>query len=134
MDRKVKVVEHEIVERSDQRKCASTKVGGSQKNNLIKWIKSALKFAVKKKLIKANFALFVEKEQIRSGGFKMWTDELWDRMVAHFPHGTKQRLTFDLAGYTAQRRGDIYLLGWDQFIPPEGGLPHGSLRVAQDKG
>jgi integrase len=135
VDRKVRTVESEEMNvRTGKLKKGSKTTGGPQKNNLIKWIRSVLKLAIKKKLVKVNYALFVEKEEIKGGGYKMWTDEMWDRMVARYPLGTKQRLTFDLAGYTAQRRGDVYLLGWDQFIPSEEGLPHGSLRVEQEKG
>lgn len=84
--------------------------------------------------MRVNYTSFVEKAEITSGGFKMWTDEMWDRMTKRYPLGTKERLTFDLAGYTGQRRGDVYLLGWDQFLKPEDGLPNGSLRVEQEKG
>jgi integrase len=135
VDRKVKTVEiEEMNARTGKQKKVARTSGGSQKNNLIKWIRSVLKLAIKKKLVKVNYALFVEKEEVKGSGYKMWTDEMWDRMVAHYPLGTKQRLTFDLAGYTAQRRGDVYRLGWDQFIPVEEGLPYGSLRVEQEKG
>ncbi|WP_243369189.1 tyrosine-type recombinase/integrase [Microvirga solisilvae] len=134
VDRKIKVIESEMVDRSGEQKLIPKTIGGSQKNNLIKWIKAVLKLGIKRKLVKINYAHFVEKEQIRSGGYKMWTDEMWNRMTARYPLGTKERLTFDLAGYTAQRRGDVYLLGWDQLKSPEKGLPHGSFEVTQEKG
>jgi integrase len=97
-------------------------------------VKTHSELAIKKKLVKVNYAMFVEKEQVKSGGYRMWTDEMWERMEATYKLGSKPRLTFDLAGYTGQRRGDVYVLGWDQFIPPEEGLPYGSLRVEQEKG
>jgi integrase len=135
VDRKVKTNQADEVHRRTGKTQEVVKTtGGAQKNNLIKWIRSVLKLAIKKKLVKVNYALFVEKEQIKSSGYKMWTDEMWDRMESTYALGTKERLTFDLAGYTGQRRGDVYLLGWDQFIPPEEGLPNGSLRVEQEKG
>ncbi|WP_048708952.1 tyrosine-type recombinase/integrase [Microvirga massiliensis] len=135
VDRKVTTTDiDENAKRTGKSQKVTKTTGGPQKNNLIKWVRGVLKFAIKRKLVKVNYAHFVEKEQVKGGGYKMWTDEMWDRMVHAYPLGTKQRLTFDLAGYTGQRRGDVYLLGWDQYIPPEDGLPYGSLRVEQEKG
>ena len=135
VDRKVRTENtSEANKRTGRQETVSKTRGGPQKNNLIKWIRGVLKLAIKKKLVKVNYATFVEKEEVKGGGYKMWSDEMWDRMITRYPRGTKERLTFDLAGYTGQRRGDVYLLGWDQFIPPEDGLPHGSLRVEQEKG
>jgi integrase len=134
VDRKVRTEEStETTKRTGELKKVSKTIGGPQKNNLVKWIRGVLKLAIKRKLVKVNYATFVEKEEVKGGGYRMWSDEMWDRMITRYPHGTKERLTFDLAGYTGQRRGDVYLLGWDQFIPPEHGLPHGSLRVEQEK-
>ena len=135
VDRKVRIREGERVhKRTGRSQDVVATVGAAQKNNLIKWVRGVLKLAIKRKLVKVNYALSVEKEAIKGGGYRMWTDEMWDRMVEAYPLGTKQRLTFDLAGYTGQRRGDVYVLGWDQFIPPDEGLPYGSLRVEQEKG
>jgi hypothetical protein len=64
----------------------------------------------------------------------MWTDEMWNLMVKTYPLGTKQRLVFDLAGYTGNDAATCTAWGWDQFIPPSDGLPYGSLRVEQEKG
>lgn len=135
VDRKVVTKEiKEIDKRTGKQNKVSKTIGRSQKNNLIKWIRGVLKLAIKRKLVKVNYASSVEKAGTTGGGYKMWTDEMWDRMTKCYPLGTKERLTFDLAGYTGQRRGDVYLLGWDQFLEPEDELPNGSLRVEQEKG
>lgn len=135
VDRKVKTTElEEIDKRSGRLKTVTRTAGASQANNLIKWIRAVLKTGIRKGVVQVNYAMFVERHPTSGPGFRMWTDEIWDRMAAHYPLGTKPRLVFDLAGYTAQRRGDVTFLGYDNFIPPEPGLPFGSLRVEQEKG
>jgi hypothetical protein len=112
VDRKVKTTEiDETSLRTGKQRVVLKTTGGPQKNNLIKWIRGVLKLAIKKKLVKVNYAFSVEKEQVKRGGDRISTDEMWNRMVAHYPLGTKQRLTFDLAapleGVGAQERGII---------------------------
>jgi integrase len=135
VDRKVQTRKAEgLNKRTGQVHEVVATTGGAQKNSLIKWIRSVLKLAIKRKLVKVNFARDVEKEKVKGGGYRMWTDEMWNLMVKTYPLGTKGRLTFDLAGYTGQRHGDVDRWGWDQFIPPSEGLPYGSLRIEQEKG
>jgi integrase len=113
----------------------------SQANKVKKWLSGVFETGKRLRVCDINYAREAQRIEVR-GGFKMWTDEMWDRMTAKFPLGTKARLVFDLAGFTGQRRGDVTFLGIDtrtehtacKFMPPEPGLPYGSLRVEQEKG
>ncbi|MGG7567872.1 tyrosine-type recombinase/integrase [Rhodovulum sp. DZ06] len=62
----------------------------------------------------------------RSDGFAPWTAEDIEAFRARWPHGTSQRLIFDVALYTGQRRTDLCRLGW-------GHVRAGTLEVKQSK-
>ncbi len=133
--RKVDVINIEVIdEKTGRRRTVPKTVGDRQANNIVKWLRPFGKLAVREKFWQHNLVLNVEKYRIRGGGFKMWTDEMWDRVMAKYPPGTKPHLVMSLAGYTGQRRGDVYVLGVHNYLPPESGLPFGSLHVEQEKG
>ena len=135
IERKVQVETVEEAEPKTGRKRTVVKAHGDrQANNIIKWLRPIGKLAVGEGLWQHNLVLNVQKYKIQGGGFRMWTDEQWERATAFYPLGTKQRLVLDLAGYTGQRRGDVYVLGWHNYLPPEEGVPLGSLEVTPEKG
>jgi integrase len=125
------------VEENDSRtgKCLKrTKtIGKSQANNLTKWISGVLKFGILTRAVKVNYARDVVKHSTADGGYKMWTDEIWNQMAAMYPLGTKPRLVFDLAVYTAQRKGDLALLGVHNMRLEEEKCPNGFLEIEQEK-
>ncbi|MFD0460858.1 hypothetical protein ACFQY9_02125 [Microvirga aerilata] len=69
VDRKVRIREGEKVhKRTGRSQDVVATVGAAQKNNLIKWVRGVLKLAIKRKLVKVNYAISVEKENIKGGG------------------------------------------------------------------
>lgn len=44
-------------------------------------------------------------------GFHTWTEEEIERFQQHWPHGTRERVAFDILLYTGLRRGDAVVLG-----------------------
>jgi integrase len=81
-------------------------------NNLIKILKKVLEFAVAQEMIAANPARGLRGYRAAGDGLRTWTEEEIARFEARHPLGTKARLAFALALYTAQRRGDLLRLGW----------------------
>jgi integrase len=107
-------------------------VGKSAHNNLLKYMSGVFEFGKTIRAVERNWVREVPKQKTK-GGFAMWTDEVWDRMENFYPLGTKERLTFDLAAYSGQRKGDVVFLGWRQFrADPD--CPLGVLEVVQEKG
>lgn len=73
-----------------------------------------------------NPARPVKSLKTRKGGFKTWQEEqIGIYEIAH-PIGTKARLLFDLALYTAQRRSDLAVMGPQH-------IEKGRIRVRQLK-
>jgi len=112
--------------------------GDKQANNILKWLRPVGKMAVVEKFWTVNHVDLVEKWRGKRGGFKMWTDEVWEAVCKVYSLGTKPRLVFDLAGFSGQRRGDVYVLGWNTpactFLKPDEECPYGSLEIRQEKG
>jgi integrase len=126
-------VELEQIDRRTGRKVKVTKtVGKSAHNNLLKYMSGVFEFGKTIRAVERNWVREVPKQKTK-GGFAMWTDEVWSKMIAHYPLGTKERLTFDLAAYSGQRRGDVAFLGWRQ-LKGDPDCPHGLLEVIQEKG
>ena len=80
-------------------------------NNLLRMIRMLMGFAVERGLRKDNPATGVKPLPIKSGGFHCWTEEELAAFEARWPLGTRERLAFDLLIYTAQRIGDVRLMG-----------------------
>lgn len=107
--------------------------GKAQANNLVKWLSAVLRTGIKIGALHSNAARDVDKQRVGTEGFRMWPDEVWDRVLAAYPLGTKQHLVFHLACYTGQRRGDVTFLGLHQMKPPSREFPDGSLEISQEK-
>lgn len=95
-------------------------------NNLKKRLSQLFDLAILMGWRKDNPTKAIKALPTREGGFKTWQEEQIAQFEACYPVGTKERLAFDLALYTAQRRSDVRLMG-PQHI--EGG----KIRVRQLK-
>lgn len=113
--------------------CEERTRGKAQSNNIVKWFSAVLRTGIKLGVLRNNAARDVEKQRVGTEGFRMWPDEIWDRVLAAYPAGTKPHLVFHLACYTGQRRGDVTFLGLHQMAPPSREFPDGSLEVVQEK-
>lgn len=80
-------------------------------NNLKKRLSQLFDYAILLGLRKDNPAKPVRAFRIRGGGFKTWQEEQIATFEAAYPIGTRERLAFDLALYTAQRRSEICMMG-----------------------
>ena len=80
-------------------------------NNLLRMVKMLMGFAVERGLRAANPAAAVKPLPIKSDGFHCWTEEEIAAFEARWPLGMRERLAFDLLIYTAQRIGDVRLMG-----------------------
>lgn len=80
-------------------------------NNLKKRLGQLFDFAAKLEWRKDNPARLVRSIQVKNGGYRTWQEEQIAQYEAHWPLGTMQRLAFDLALYTAQRRSDVRVMG-----------------------
>lgn len=83
----------------------------SAANNLKKRLSQLFDFAILLGLRRDNPAKPVKGYRIRNGGFKTWQEEQIEAFEAAYAIGTRERLAFDLALYTAQRRSDICGMG-----------------------
>ena len=72
---------------------------------MFKWAKEA-------KLVKADPTAEVKTPRDKKAqGFHVWTEEECQKFEARWPHGTWQRLAFDVLLYTGLRRGDVVRVG-----------------------
>lgn len=83
----------------------------SAANNLKKRLSQLFDYAILLGLRRDNPAKPVKGYRIRGGGFKTWQEGQIETFEAAYPIGTRERLAFDLALYTAQRRSDICGMG-----------------------
>lgn len=83
----------------------------SAANNLRKRLAQLFKFAVNIGVRPDNPAAHVNGFKIKTGGYLTWQEEQITAFEAKHPIGTPQRLAFDLALYTAQRRSDVRRMG-----------------------
>ena len=81
-------------------------------NSLLKALRILLDHAVEIGMIKSNPAIGVQRYKSRTAGFADWTEEEIATFEAHHPIGSKPRLAFALALYTAQRVSDVVRMGW----------------------
>lgn len=80
-------------------------------NIFLKVIRAMCKFAVDRKMMKSNPAERVKRLKDRTDGIHTWTDSQISQFEAHYPVGTKENLALRLHLYTAQRRGDVVVMG-----------------------
>lgn len=68
-------------------------------------LRKLMSYAVKHRWRATN--PFVGIESYKVGRHHTWTDAELAAYEAHWPHGTRERMAFDLLFYTAQRVGDV---------------------------
>lgn len=83
----------------------------SAANNLKKRLSQLFDFAILLGWRKDNPAKAVRSLKTTGKGFKTWQEQQIAAFEAKWPVGTMQRLAFDLALYTAQRRSDVRVMG-----------------------
>ena len=83
----------------------------SAANNLKKRLSQIFDLAIMLEWRSDNPARPVRALKTRKGGFQTWQEEQIAIFEAAHPIGTKARLLFDLALYTAQRRSDLAIMG-----------------------
>lgn len=98
----------------------------SAANNLRKRLGQLFRLAIELGWRTDNPAKSVAGLRIRSKGFATWQEEQIAQFEAHWPVGAVQRLAFDLALHTAQRRSDVRVMGPQH-------VSGGSIRVKQLK-
>lgn len=93
----------------------------------LKAIKAAFAYMHAVGLIASNPAKDVPRPKLpKSDGFKTWTAEDISLFRARWMRGTSERLIFDVALYTGQRRTDLCRIGWQH-------VRDGTLEVTQSK-
>lgn len=98
----------------------------SAANNLRKRLSQLFDFAIVLGWRSDNPARSVKALKTRKGGYKTWQEQQIAAFEAAHPIGTKPRLLFDLALYTAQRRSDLATMGPQH-------IERGRIRVRQLK-
>lgn len=83
----------------------------SAANNLRKRLSQIFNFAILIGMRRDNPAMPVRALKTRKGGFPTWQEEQIAAFEAHWLIGTRERLAFDLALYTAQRKSDVRVMG-----------------------
>lgn len=73
-----------------------------------------------------NPTIGVKRLKHKVGGFVTWTEDDITAFRAHWPLGSRERLAFELAVNTGQRRGDLCRMGWRH-------ISAGALTVKQSK-
>ncbi len=101
---------------------AATKPGKA--NLIVKALKVLMAFAVRRDYRDSNPA--AEISLIRSGEYRSWTDEELAQFEQRWPRGTTERLIYELALYTGQRRGDLAKMTWAD-------IKNGGINVVQEK-
>jgi integrase len=93
-------------------------------NLIVKALKVLMAFAVRRDYRDANPA--AEIGLIRGGEYRSWTDEELALFEKRWPRGTTERLIYELALYTGQRRGDLAKMTWAD-------IKDGGINVVQEK-
>lgn len=105
---------------------ASMRATPTAANNLLKRLGQLFDLAIFLQWRTDNPARPVRPHKIASKGFRTWQEEQIRLFEAAHPIGTRPRLLFDLALYTAQRRSDLAKMGPQH-------IEHGRIRVRQLK-
>ncbi len=83
-------------------------------NNLLKILRVLLGYAVSIDMIDSNPAVGVKKFKASGDGFHSWSEAEIARFEERHPVGSRARLAMALLLYTAQRRGDVVAMKWNQ--------------------
>lgn len=95
-------------------------------NRLLSLLKIMLDHALDNGWISTNPATGIKGFSKKTKGFHTWSDAEIAAFEARHQEGTRARLALILLLYTAQRRSDVVLMGWQQI--------HGrTIRVKQEK-
>ena len=90
-------------------------------NGLLKVLRVLLGYAVTSEMIEDSPAVGVKLYRASGGGFHSWTEPEIAQFEARHAVGTRARLAFALLLFTAQRRGDVAKMGWQQLCAtPDG--------------
>lgn len=81
-------------------------------NRLLSLLKIMLDHALDNGWVAANPAQGVKGFSKKTKGFHTWTEQEIEAFEDRHPEGTKARLALILLLYTAQRRGDVVVMGW----------------------
>lgn len=84
-------------------------------NRLLSLLKLMLDHALDNSWIASNPAQGIKGFSKKTKGFHSWTDAEIAAYEERHPEGTKARLALALLLYTAQRRSDVVVMGWDQI-------------------
>lgn len=74
-------------------------------NNMLAMVKLLLTFGTQRGFAHKNPAAGIS--ELKIGAYRSWTNSEISKFEKHWPTGTRERLIFDLALYTGQRRGDL---------------------------
>ncbi|QZP07811.1 tyrosine-type recombinase/integrase [Caenibius sp. WL] len=98
----------------------------SAANNLKKRLGQLFDFAILMGMRNDNPARVVRGVKSRTGGYQTWQEEHIAAFQARWPIGTQERLAFDLALYTGQRKSDVCRMGPQH-------VEKGRIRITQVK-
>ncbi|WP_031293265.1 tyrosine-type recombinase/integrase [Sphingobium sp. HDIP04] len=103
----------EILEKKLERRQVGKRLEGGPEaaKKLRKELVRLFDFAIKMKIVSENPASQAERVKAKAGTFHTWTEEEIAQYRAHHDLGTKARLALELILWTAQRKGDAFLLG-----------------------
>ena len=101
-----------MLERSHVRRLVAEKAKTpAAANNLLRMVRTLMRFAIEEGWRKDDPTNGVKKIKIRSSGFHTWSETEIAQFEERWSVGTKQRLAFALLLYTAQRRSDVVGMG-----------------------
>lgn len=98
----------------------------SAANNLLKVMRALMRFAVDRNYRADDPSRAVKPMKNRTDGFYTWTEADIEAFNRRWPVGTRERLAVDLLLYTAQRSGDVRVMGRQN-------VKDGYVRVRQEK-
>lgn len=93
-------------------------------NLVVKVLRRLFAFAIDREYIAVNPALKIKP--VAGGEYRSWTDAELLQFEERWPRGTTQRLIYELALYTGQRRGDVAKTTWAD-------IADGVVAVVQEK-
>lgn len=94
--------------------------------NWLKTLRGLLQFAVTMELRKDDPTATIKLKPVKTDGIATWTENEIEQFESKHPIGTKARLAFALALYTAQRRSDLVKMGKQH-------VRNGEISVRQEK-